>query len=381
MQDTTVLKVTNFKVVDCSKFSPNPEKFLENTWRYVKDKKPYKSTNFYGDLREEKHLIHVCLYLNYYMDKPVLYVTIHSIPKLLFGNNLKEVTQNDFELVISRIQKVLLNDCGVKVSEEDLEKAEVQEVHYSINFHLSEYITANGVMDILSKSKISGLYFDKKLYMEQGGLKFRSIDKRKNKQKRRKPSIEISFYDKRREIRDRQPDVVVLPTSAEILRYEVKLSNLSRIKRFPIGEIFNTPESRQFRNVFNKYYSILVLEGFLKELKKKMPKCIPVDCPLSDQELSIQEIKQNEDNYRVQRRQVKDTILQLLLASNNENFKLKTFEMLIFNYFFNDKKSIKFLTDNNLDIKETNKVLLIKPIYKDIIKNLIGMVNRRNKNV
>lgn len=292
MMDTLVKKLEKFRVTDGSKFKPsNVKDFMEHPWEYIEEEKPYKAFAIYQ--RDGSNLAYLYLYCNYYMEKPALYIRINSIPKLIFGNNLQEVNETHIELIISKIKELLL-ECGIECSEQDLKEAIVREVHYSINFLLPENITAKGVMDVIAKSKIPGFYLDNDLYLDTGGVKFRTIDRRKNKRKKRKPPIEISFYDKCQEIKDRQPDFI-LPDLANILRYEVKLYKLSNIKRFPIGEIFYTPENRQFRNLFNEHYSKLILKVFLNELKKNMPQCIPIELPLTNPESSIQEMEVNHD--------------------------------------------------------------------------------------
>lgn len=377
MIDTLVKKLEKFKVEDGSKFKPsNVKEFMEHPWRYVEDGKPYKAFVIYQ--RDKMNLAYLYLYFNYYMEKPALYIRINSIAKLLYGNNVQEVKQSDFKLIISKIKELLL-ECGIECSEQDLKEAVVREVHYSINFNLPENITAQGAMDVLATSTIPGFHLDKNLYLNTGGVKFRTIDRRRDKEKKRKPPIEISFYDKCQEMKDRQPDII-LPNSANILRYEVKLYKLSNIKRFPIGEIFYTSENRQFRNVFNEHYSRLILKGFLNELKKNMPKSIYIDCPLSDKISVIQELKQEKGKYKLQNRQMLDTLMKLYLTSKNQTCKFKILGMLLCSFFFfNDKKCIKILKKEGLDEKEFREILIFKKTYENILDILIQMLGKEDE--
>ena len=73
-----------------------------------------------------------------------------SIPKLLHSNNLDEVEEKDFPLVISILQKKLL-EIGEMVEKTDLENASIPTVHFSKNILISDSYTAYSVIKELGK--------------------------------------------------------------------------------------------------------------------------------------------------------------------------------------------------------------------------------------
>lgn len=73
-----------------------------------------------------------------------------SIPKLLYGNNFDELTDDDFEKVIQKL-KMILRDMGVYVLERHLTNAPVSSVHYSKNIALTNYTTPYTYLKQLTK--------------------------------------------------------------------------------------------------------------------------------------------------------------------------------------------------------------------------------------
>ena len=73
-----------------------------------------------------------------------------SVPKLLFGNNVDELGQNDWETVIATL-KSKLSQMGVKVFSAQLENALVSAVHFSKNIVLSPHYTASIALKTLGK--------------------------------------------------------------------------------------------------------------------------------------------------------------------------------------------------------------------------------------
>ena len=73
-----------------------------------------------------------------------------SVPKLLYGNNLEEVEEKDFPLVIEALRSRLFQ-MGVIISIADLEAAPVTVFHPSKNIVLTNGYTASLVMKELAK--------------------------------------------------------------------------------------------------------------------------------------------------------------------------------------------------------------------------------------
>ena len=76
-----------------------------------------------------------------------------SAPKLIFNNNLEELEENDFDLVINTLWN-RLREMGVMVYSKDLESAEVLSFHPSKNIQLNNGYTSSFVIRELNKIDI-----------------------------------------------------------------------------------------------------------------------------------------------------------------------------------------------------------------------------------
>ena len=77
-----------------------------------------------------------------------------SIPKLIFGNNVDEVCEKDFENILETLQR-RLKDFGVQIYIPYLRKAAVSVFHPSKNILLSGGYTASGVIKELKKINLT----------------------------------------------------------------------------------------------------------------------------------------------------------------------------------------------------------------------------------
>lgn len=159
-----------------------------------------------------------------------------SIPKLLFRNNLDELSENDFILVIDTLQKRLL-DMGVDVSKTNLQLAQVAVIHFAKNIILPAFLTPSMITRDLVKVGITKrLSLDKSMFKNLGhALIFYA------------KSYEIVIYDKKKELEhntgvkidndptlfqqslfsENKPLYKALP---EILRIEIRLNHASKIE-------------------------------------------------------------------------------------------------------------------------------------------------------
>lgn len=77
-----------------------------------------------------------------------------SIPKLLFSNNVDEVSEKDFENILQILQ-IRLRDFGIYIFTHQLKAASVSAFHPSKNILLSEGYTASGVIKELRKINLT----------------------------------------------------------------------------------------------------------------------------------------------------------------------------------------------------------------------------------
>ena len=157
-----------------------------------------------------------------------------SAPKLLYGNNLKEVSDRDFAEIVDCLQDRLL-EAGLIVNKADIANASVAAFHPSKNIVLSGGYTASSVSRELAKINLNKKFdFDKSSYRNggqslQGYTQAHAVvvyDKVADLAKTKKRAIDkdpapnqLSLF---REIKTRH-------ASLEILRIEIRLTQRQKI--------------------------------------------------------------------------------------------------------------------------------------------------------
>lgn len=176
-----------------------------------------------------------------------------SVPKLLHGNNVDELKESDFDTVILKLQRVLV-DMGVRTSQEVLRRASVSALHVSKNIPLSCGYTASYVIKELSKVNLT-----RKLDLSQ-------TDFRNEGKSLQYYAVSHSFvlYDKISDLnqsKGRAIDKDQLPQQfslfselreehTELLRMEVRLSNRTKLKSV-LGSL-GYSEEPVFASVFRR---------------------------------------------------------------------------------------------------------------------------------
>ena len=75
-----------------------------------------------------------------------------SIPKLMFGNNLEEVCQADYELVILKIISTLW-EMGIEVKHDlNIKEARVSVVHFGKNFIMTDILNPRAMINLIAKN-------------------------------------------------------------------------------------------------------------------------------------------------------------------------------------------------------------------------------------
>lgn len=178
-----------------------------------------------------------------------------SAPKLIFGDNINELDNKDFEEVIDTLRKRLYS-MGVIVFSAQLEKAEVISFHPSKNIPLTDGYTANLAIKELSKIDCSKRFdFDEKNYRNNGEVlqfytrshSFVLYDKLKDVVKPQKRAIDkdqtkqqLSLFDF---IKNNEPRL-------ELLRMEMRLSTKQKM-----NDILNKvshPKNLTFQDIFKQ---------------------------------------------------------------------------------------------------------------------------------
>jgi len=161
-------------------------------------------------------------------DVMFFYITF-SIAKLFYNQNLYEVDDRHFSQIVTKLKSVM-EKCGIYIKEEDIIKSEVREIHYSKNILLQTATTAK-TLQLLNTGHLTKLSSKYKEYAEGEQLSFNC------------GTHCVTFYDKVKEIRhqcrqlrndgelrDAQAEAYAKAKNKNILRMEVKLKNIKKIK-------------------------------------------------------------------------------------------------------------------------------------------------------
>ena len=175
-----------------------------------------------------------------------------SAPKILYGNNLDETEEKDFNDVAKALSEKLY-EMGVIVNVEAIKNADVSKFHPSKNILLKEY-TAGFVIKELTKINLS-----KKLDLDEAHFRNtgESVQYYTN-------SYALTFYDKIKDLKKQtkraiDKDQNFLQTSLfesldknnkEIIRMEARLTK--KIKMNAVLVSLNYPKNPKFKDVFNK---------------------------------------------------------------------------------------------------------------------------------
>lgn len=193
-----------------------------------------------------------------------------SAPKLLFGNNFDEVTEQDFKVIVDRL-KLCLQEMGVLVVRPLLENAPISAIHYSKNIPLTDHSTPSAILNELVKADMNQKLDLNQTDFRNGGhsLKFRAnafevvlYDKIKDMDRARtseKRSIERDYAG--------QLDLfeIMKPKKPfEVLRFEIRLGNRAKIRA--VLKKLRLPSDMTFKGLFVEKTSKGILQTYLAEI-------------------------------------------------------------------------------------------------------------------
>ncbi|MFA6944284.1 MAG: hypothetical protein WC220_00155 [Pedobacter sp.] len=196
-----------------------------------------------------------------------------SLPKLLFGNNFDELTQNDFTPVVTLL-KSRLREMGVLVFTQVLENAPVSAIHYSKNIPLTDGTTPHYLISKIKEANIS-------LALDVNQTDYRNDG---HSYKWHSNSYEVAFYDKLKDLEmanksekraienDNALQLNLFGTFKERKRIEVMRMEIRLNKRQKIGQLFRTlgiQSELTLKNLFNPIIAQQVLLHYLDEIESK----------------------------------------------------------------------------------------------------------------
>ena len=185
-----------------------------------------------------------------------------SIPKLIFLNNLDELSEKDFEKVIKTLHE-RLKEMEIFVEKQRLKTAEVSAIHFGKNIILKDY-SANYIISELEKININK-HFDltKTRFMNSGeSLQYYTA------------SNSITFYDKKSDLNKDEKRAIdrdqteyqkslfnLLDEKQDILRFEVRLSQKRKMKSI-FKKIGFKQKQYLFREVFSEDLAVKVMMDY-----------------------------------------------------------------------------------------------------------------------
>ncbi len=191
-----------------------------------------------------------------------------SIPKLLYQNNLDEVSDSQFELVVRTLRE-RIKQLGFEVTENVLINATVSAVHYSKNIRLLGGYTSQMVISELHKVNLNKRFdLTKARYMNDGQSlciysnhhSFIIYDKIADLRRGGKRSIDKDQSPQQKNAFDKS-------TNAEILRLEVRLSHKQKVSSL-FKELGYTNKPT-FRDAFATDKSQAVLQNYWSKFIEK----------------------------------------------------------------------------------------------------------------
>jgi len=283
MIDTIVLVLNTgmFTILDHDKFSPSTKGLYSSTDGYYRLGGRSNFTCKQNPTRDElkrgiyKPRLTATKRMNKAGKFEITMKVEFSIPKLLYGNNFDELTDEDFTTVIQKLNTIL-KSMGVYVFEQNLINAPVSSVHYSKNIILTDYSTPYTYLSQLAKLNINRRLDTNRTDFRNEGHSF----------KYRANSFEIVFYDKIKDLQQAKVsdkraeeaentiqlnifDTLKKQKPFEVLRMEIRLNKRAKIRQI-LKKIGKEIEPT-FINIFKQDTAQKVLLHFIDEIEESYP--------------------------------------------------------------------------------------------------------------
>lgn len=261
MLDTVALKIRHpdFRVTDPNLFSPSFDvnrlttASLSHTktryWKFVQN--PPKNP----DATHRPPRLTASMRLDEANNRKIELVIEFSVPKLLYGQSLQELSDSDFEMAVSLLVSEL-RKMSVEVSGQVIRDALVIRAHFGKNIPLPSPITARDALQKLYKADIGrGKHINMRHYDNDGQALYFYAS-----------SCNTIFYDKMRDIatpqnkgvdknKFKQEKLMVSASNnkPELLRYELRFGNQQSLNAFLSDEVVldRRVKSMTFKEIFD----------------------------------------------------------------------------------------------------------------------------------
>jgi hypothetical protein len=255
MIDTIVINIdiNRDNIIKPNMFQPSADSIFNGISR--------KATYIIPSIQKKNGIYHPRLTLTKYSFNTTLKVEF-SAPKLLYGNNLQELEDNNF-IEVSKKLLSILNNMGILLTIDEIIYANVSKIHFGKNIHLTK-CTSNLIINTINK-------FDVSKRLDSGSTDFRNEG---HAIRFHTNMYEVCFYDKVKDLqqskisekrsleKDNYTQSRIFDNSEplEILRMEVRLNNRKNIKT--ILSKLNYNIELTFKSLFSKELSKIVLIHF-----------------------------------------------------------------------------------------------------------------------
>ncbi|MDD5741945.1 MAG: hypothetical protein PHX87_00790 [Candidatus Peribacteraceae bacterium] len=159
MVDTVLLKIPHpdFAVMKYELFTPNARGIFHEPYLPFNGQPFIKCINNPTKQDKEQGIYLPRLTVYKRVGRGGFGINLHielSLPKLMYGNNFDELTDDDFEDLLAKLVKQLFL-MGVMVRKETLRAAKVYAIHYSKNIPFVDYTTSSLILSYLMKVKVT----------------------------------------------------------------------------------------------------------------------------------------------------------------------------------------------------------------------------------
>lgn len=212
-----------------------------------------------------------------------------SVPKLMFGNNIEELQQKDFDAVTSKLQ-IILHDMGIEISLINIYNADILTIHYAKNIILTDGSTPFHFIQKIKETAMSGRLDSNQTDYRNSGHCF----------KWHCNAYEVVFYDKIFDLYQMKKSTkrAIDPVNFlnlkqieklrsghkkfEILRMEVRLNKRAKIKQ--LFAKLNIKNNLTFNKLFRPIIAKKILLHYVHLLKYKRSALIDFK-PINDKQL------------------------------------------------------------------------------------------------
>ena len=200
-----------------------------------------------------------------------------SLPKLFFGNNFDELTNELFTTLVNKLSTMLWTIYDIKIAPTDIAQAPVAKIDYSKNIVFTNRTPVSSVIGVIANGSIPRTYDVQKTDFRNGGTiyhihaniidiafydKIADLAKAKTSEKR---SVEKQNYTQLKLVKEfkKYPNV-------SVFRYEIRLNTMAKIRKEL--RAIGADDDLQFSKLFTSDISKRILSTHWEKITSWVPK-------------------------------------------------------------------------------------------------------------